>query len=105
MTASHPAEGSSVVLSSLDAAKALASIIQQDSSGNDADTMDIWATALTDLSTALSIGDNQKALGIIVENSERLPDQISKEQLTPEMAFRLENGLAWIRELLRQANG
>ncbi|MBN1310018.1 MAG: SUMF1/EgtB/PvdO family nonheme iron enzyme [Anaerolineae bacterium] len=106
MTVGHPPAESSVVLTSLDAAQALSVIVQQaqNDSRSDADTMESWLTALSDLSTALSIGDNQKALGIIVENSERLPAQIEDELLTPSMAFRLENGLVWIREQLRQAS-
>ncbi|MBN1430113.1 MAG: SUMF1/EgtB/PvdO family nonheme iron enzyme [Anaerolineae bacterium] len=106
MTAGYPPAESGIVLTSLDAAQSLSAIVQQAQTGtqNDADTMALWVKALSDLRDALNIGDNQKALGIIVENSERIPDQIEKEKLTLGMAFRLENGLAWIREQIRQAS-
>lgn len=100
MTVSRPPAESGVVIAPVDAAHMLAALVQQSQNDaqNDAGTMAEWLDALSDLSTALSGGDTQKATGIIVEYTRRLASHRNNELIAPALAFRLDRGMVWIQE-------
>jgi len=102
MTASRPPAESGVVLAPLDASQMLAAVVEQSKADteNDADAMSQWQTVFSDLNTALSGGDRQKALGIVVESTQRLSKHVEDQLVTATLASRLSRGLAWIQAQL-----
>jgi formylglycine-generating enzyme required for sulfatase activity len=100
MTVSRPPVESGIAIAPVEAAQMLGSLVQQSQSDeqNDAGTMAEWLDALSDLHTALSGGDTQKATGIIVEYTQRLASHRNNKLITPALAFRLERGMAWIQK-------
>jgi hypothetical protein len=102
MSASRPPAESGVVLAPLDASQSLAAVVEQSKADteNDADAISQWQTVFSDLNTALSSGDRQKALGIVVESTQRLSRHVEDQLISSTLASRLSRGLAWIQDQL-----